>query len=80
MTFDAMYPGVAFILITNAVLFLGSFCVLLRKLWQCKVKGLSDYSAFSEQCVNEFDRKWLGARTASGEAGWARQTISRWPI
>jgi hypothetical protein len=67
MTFDAMYPGVAFVLLADAVLFVGPLYIFSRKLWQCKVKGMSDYSAFAERYVNEFDRKWLGADPAPGE-------------
>jgi len=60
LTFDAIYPAVALILVADAVLFLGPLGVFSRKLWACKVKGMSDYSAFAERYVNEFDRKWLG--------------------
>jgi hypothetical protein len=67
MTFDAIYPAVACILLADAVLFLGPLFIFSRKLWACKVKGLSDYSAFAERYVNEFDRKWLGADPAPGE-------------
>jgi hypothetical protein len=67
MTFDAIYPGVAFILIVDAVLFLGPLHIFSRKLWSCKVKGLNDYSAFAERYVNEFDRKWLGPDPVLGE-------------
>jgi hypothetical protein len=67
MTFDAIYPGVAFMLIVDAVLFLGPLYVFSRKLWHCKVKGLSDYGGLAERYVNEFDRKWLGADPAPGE-------------
>jgi hypothetical protein len=67
MTFDAIYPGVAFAMIADAVLFLGPLQIFSGKLWQCKVKGLSDYGAFAERYVNEFDRKWLGADPAPGE-------------
>jgi hypothetical protein len=67
MTFDAIYPGVAFILLADAVLFLGPLFIFSRKLWACKVKGLSDYSALAERYVNEFDRKWLGADPAPAE-------------
>jgi hypothetical protein len=31
------------------VLFLGPLQIFSRKLWQCEVKGLSDYSAFAER-------------------------------
>lgn len=67
MKFDAIFSGVTFILIVDAVLFLGPLYVFLRKLWHCKVKGLSDYGAFAERYVNEFDRKWLGAGPAPQE-------------
>jgi hypothetical protein len=65
--FDSIYPAVAFILLADAVLFLGPLYIFSRKLWACKVKGMSDYSAFAEGYVNEFDRKWLGADPAPGE-------------
>jgi hypothetical protein len=67
MTFDSIYPGVAFILLADAVLSIGPLLIFARKLWICKVKGLSDYSAFAGRYVNEFDRKWLGADPAPGE-------------
>jgi hypothetical protein len=67
MTFDTIYSGVVFVLLVYAVLFLGPLLIFSRKLWQCKVKGMSDYSALAERYVNEFDRKWLGADPAPGE-------------
>jgi hypothetical protein len=67
MTLDAIYPGVAFVLLLVTVLFLGPLLIFSRKLWNCKVKGLSDYSALAERYVNEFGRKWLGADPAPGE-------------
>ena len=67
MTFDAIYPGVAFVLLADAVLFVGPLSIFSLKLWRCKVKGMSDYSALAERYVNEFDRKWLGADPAPGE-------------
>jgi hypothetical protein len=67
MTFDGIYPGVAFMLIVDAVLLLGPLYIFSRKLWHCKVKGLSDYGGLAERYVNEFDRKWLGADPAPGE-------------
>jgi hypothetical protein len=67
MTLDAIYPGVAFVLLLDAVLFLGPLLIFSRKLWNCKVKGLNDYSALAERYVNDFDRKWLGVDPAPGE-------------
>jgi hypothetical protein len=67
IAYDAIYPGVAFVLLVDAVLFVGPLYVFFLTLWRCKVKGMSDYSAFAERYVNEFDRKWLGADPAPGE-------------
>jgi hypothetical protein len=60
MTLDAIYPSVAFVLLVDAVLFLGPLLIFSRKLWSCKVKGMSDYSALAERYVSAFDQKWLG--------------------
>jgi hypothetical protein len=68
MTFEAIYPGIAIILVADAVLFLGPLFIFFHKLLRCKIKGISDYSGFAERYVNEFDRKWLSADTATGEA------------
>jgi hypothetical protein len=59
--FDAIYPGVALVLIADAVLFLGPLFIFSRKLWKCRVKGMNDYGEFGERYVDQFDRKWLGA-------------------
>jgi len=61
MTFDAIYPGAAFILLVDAVLFIGPVCVFSHKLWKSRVRGMRDYGAFAERYVDEFDRKWLRA-------------------
>lgn len=67
MAIDAIYPSVAFVLLVDAVLFLGPLLIFSRDLWRCKVRGMSDYGAFAERYVSEFDRKWLGAETAPRE-------------
>ncbi len=67
MMIDAIYPSVAFVLLVDAVLFLGPLLIFSRKLWKCKVTGMSDYSALAERYVNAFDRKWLGADPAPRE-------------
>jgi hypothetical protein len=67
MTFEAIYPSVVFVLLADAVLFIGPLYIFALKLWRCKVKGLSDYSAFAERYVNDFDKKWLGADAIPGE-------------
>ena len=67
MTFDAIYPSVAFILLADAALFLGPLLMFSRKLWSCRVNGLSDYGSLAERYVDEFDRKWVGAGAAPKE-------------
>jgi len=67
MTVDAIYPSVAFVLVVDAVLFLGPLLIFSRDLWTCKVRGMSRYSALAERYVSEFDRKWVGAETAPKE-------------
>jgi hypothetical protein len=67
MTLDAIYRGVAFVLLLDAMLFLGPLLIFSRKLRNCKVKGLSDFSALAERYVNDFETKWLGADPAPGE-------------
>ena len=61
MKFDAIYAGVALVLLANAALFLGPLFIFSRNLWKCRVRGMDDYSALAERYVDEFDRKWLGA-------------------
>lgn len=60
MTFEAVYPAIALILVLDAVLFLGPLFIFAPKLWACRVKGLSDYMEFAARYVHGFDRKWLG--------------------
>jgi hypothetical protein len=66
MTFEAIYPSIAVVLLVDAVLFVGPLFIFLRRLWDCKVKGMNDYSALAERYVSEFDQKWLGAAPAPG--------------
>jgi len=67
IAFDAIYPGVALILVANAALFIGPLFIFSRKLWKCRVKGITDYSVLGERYVNEFESKWLGAGPAPDE-------------
>jgi hypothetical protein len=67
MPFDAIYSSVAVVLLADAVLFIGPLLVFSRKLWKCKVTGMSDYGALAEQYVREFDKRWLGAGPTPAE-------------
>lgn len=59
-SFEAIYPVFALVLVVVAALFLGPLFIFTHRLWQCRVKGLSDYMVFGSRYVNGFDRKWLG--------------------
>jgi hypothetical protein len=67
MAVDAIYPSVAFVLVVDAVLFLGPLFIFSRDLWTCKIRGMSDYGALAERYASEFDRKWVGAESAPRE-------------
>jgi hypothetical protein len=67
MSFEAIYPQLALILIGYAVLFLGPLCVFIPKLSACRAKGHADYMEFAARFVGEFDRKWVHATVAPVE-------------
>jgi len=67
MTFEAIYPGIAIVLIADAALFLGPLFIFSRKLWKCRVKGIRDYSVLGERYVSDFENKWLSAGHAPKE-------------
>jgi hypothetical protein len=46
------------------VLFVGPACIFSRKLWVCRIKGLTDYMALAAHYVGDFDKKWLAADPA----------------
>jgi hypothetical protein len=66
MTFDAIYSSVVVVLLADSALFLGPLLVFSRRLWRCKVNGMSDYGALAERYVREFDKRWVGAGPGSG--------------
>lgn len=65
--FEVVYPALAFTLLMDLALFLGPPCVFFFKLRNCQENGLSDYMAFAERYVSEFQRKWLNAEPGSQE-------------
>lgn len=67
MAFEAIYPGIALILLVDVALFIGPALVFMPRLWACRVKGLSDYMEFAATYVSGFDRKWLSGDAAHGE-------------
>jgi hypothetical protein len=65
--FEAIYATLALILIVDVVLFICPGLVFTPKLWACRVKGLSDYMVFASGYVNDFDRKWVHAKSPAEE-------------
>jgi hypothetical protein len=59
ITIEAMTPSLAWILILDAVLFIGPLFLFTPKLWACRMKGLRDYTELAAHYVRDFDRKWL---------------------
>jgi hypothetical protein len=59
MVFESLYNLVPVVLFLTAVMFIGPLFIFSRKLWICRVTGLSDYSDFAFRYVNAFDLKWI---------------------
>jgi hypothetical protein len=72
-TIEGMSPSIAWILILDAVLFVGPLFLFTPKLWACRRKGLRDYMELASHYVTGFDRKWLnpGAPPEEGLLGAA---------
>jgi len=68
MAFEALYHWIPVLLLLIAVLFIGPLFVFSRKLWVCRVTGLSEYMAMASRYVHAFDRKWIRDEQASGES------------
>jgi len=64
MAFEEVYSGMALLLLAVALLFVGPACIFSRKLWACRIQGLSDYMELAAHYVGDFDKKWLTADTA----------------
>lgn len=65
--FEAIYPVLILIPVLDVTLFIGPLFIFAPKLWVCRAKGLSDYMTLAARYVRGFDKKWLGADSASGE-------------
>jgi hypothetical protein len=59
MTLEAIYPGIAVLMLLNLVLVIGPVLVFSPKLWKCRLDGLADYMVLAEDYVGQFDRKWV---------------------
>jgi len=68
MSFEAIYPALALILIADVVLFLGPLLVFTPPLVVCRIDGLRDYMELAARYVNGFDRKWVRAEAPPEES------------
>ncbi len=68
LAFEAIYPALVFVLVADAVLFLGPLFLFSSKLWACRMKGLDDYMVFGSRYVGGFDQKWLGGTSPPKES------------
>jgi hypothetical protein len=59
MTLDAIYPGVAVLILLNLIFVIGPVLVFGPKLWRTRLDGLVDYMAMAEDYVGKFDKKWV---------------------
>jgi hypothetical protein len=67
LSFTALYPAVALIVVIDAAMFLGPLCIFTPKLWLSRVTGLDTYMDFASRYVIAFDKKWLGKGSAHRE-------------
>lgn len=68
MAFEGLYSWAPMIIILNAALIIGPLCIFCRKLWLCRVKGMSEYMGMAGRYVSAFDRRWIQDETATGES------------
>ena len=58
----AVYPTLAFLLVLDAVLFIGPLLAFTDKLWSARTQGVEVYKALAARYVTEFEAKWTGNR------------------
>ena len=65
--FEAVYAGVAVILVVDAVLVVGPASIFYLQLARCWLAGMSDFGALGERYANAFTAKWLRGNAPSQE-------------
>jgi len=65
IAYEAIYPGVALVLITVAVLFVGPLFVFSARLWTCRADGMRHYGVLGHRYVHAFESKWLRSHGAA---------------
>jgi len=68
MEFEALNGWVPCVLLLMVALFMAPLCMFTKKLWQCRVTGMSEYMGMADRYVAAFDRRWIRDPNASGES------------
>jgi len=66
--FDALYGWVPIVLLLNATVFMAPVCMFVRKLWNCRIKGMSEYMGMADRYVAAFDRRWIRDPGITGDS------------
>jgi hypothetical protein len=67
MTLEAAVPALSVLLSIDALVFVGPLFFFFPTLWDCRVKGISDYGELAERYVGDFEAKWLRAAAPPDE-------------
>ncbi len=59
LTFEDIYPHVAFTVGAVIVLFIGPLLVFAGKLRESRARGMCEYMAFAARYADDFERKWI---------------------
>ena len=68
MSFEALNIWVPALLLLMIMLFMAPLGMFTKKLWQCRITGMSEYMGMADRYVAAFDRKWIRDPNASGES------------
>ena len=68
MKFEALNAWVPAVLLVMVTLFMAPLCMFTKKLWQCRITGMSEYMGMADRYVAAFDSKWIRDPKASGES------------
>jgi len=68
MKFEALNAWVPAVVLLMVVLFMAPLCMFFKKLWQCRITGMSEYMGMADRYVAAFDSKWIRDPKASGES------------
>jgi hypothetical protein len=67
MDFINLYRQIPIYFLLIAALFILPLLIFIRKLWKCRIIGLSTYMSLASRYVNSFDKKWIRNENPPGE-------------